>query len=84
MCNEQIETWIDLQCPKDDIKFIDLIPHAIQYNSLGYDFNCIFKEQIRALRIVTCSKYNADTDPIFKTLKLMKIRDTFNVQNLKI
>ena len=34
--------------------------------------------------IMTCSKYNAHTDPIFKKLKLLKIQDIFNVQNLKI
>ena len=38
----------------------------------------------KALRIMTCSKYNAHTDPIFKKLKLLKIQDIFNVHNLKI
>ena len=35
------------------------------------------------MRIITCSKYNAHTDPIFKSLNLLKIQDIFNLSLLK-
>ena len=47
---------------------------------IGY-LNKLWKE---AVRIMTCVKYNAHTDPIFQMLKLLKIQDLFNIQNLKI
>ena len=58
----------------------------MQFNitAWGYDFNRIFKLQNRTLHIMTCSKCNAHTDPIFKKLNLLKIRDIFNVHNFKI
>ena len=33
---------------------------------------------------MTNSKYNAHTDPLFKSLKLLKIKDIFDVQGMKI
>ena len=33
---------------------------------------------------MTNSKYNAHTDPLFKSLKLLKIKDIFDVQCMKI
>ena len=76
------------ELPYNALKMIynSLILSHMQFNitAWGYDFNRIFKLQKRALRIMTCSKYNAHTDPIFKKLKLLKIQDIFNVQNLKI
>ena len=76
------------ELPYNALKMIynSLILSHMQFNitAWGYDFNRIFKLQKRALRIMTCSKYNAHTDPIFKKLKLSKIQDIFNVQNLKI
>ena len=35
----------------------------------------IHKIQKRAIRIITCSKFNAHTNPIFKSLKLLKLDD---------
>ena len=31
----------------------------------------------------TCSKYNAHTEPLFKELKLLKIKDIFTLAKLK-
>ena len=76
------------ELPYNALKMIynSLILSHMQFNitAWGYDVNRIFKLQKRALRIMTCSKYNAHTDPILKKLKLLKIQDIFNVQNLKI
>ena len=33
---------------------------------------------------MTNSKYNAHTDPLFKSLKLLKIKDIFDVQCMKL
>ena len=38
----------------------------------------------RAVRIITCSKYNAHTDPHFKTLNLPKVSDMFTLNLLKM
>ena len=49
----------------------------------GFECDRIFKLQKRALRILTDSKYNAHTEPLFKELELLKVKDIFNVQCLK-
>ena len=61
-----------------------ILPH-LQYSILcwGYKTTRLFKLQKRAMRIITCSKYNAHTDPIFKKLKLLKIADIYNICLLK-
>ena len=38
----------------------------------------------RAVRIITNSKYNAHTEPVFKDLYLLKIIDIFDVQCMKV
>ena len=40
----------------------------------------IFRLQKRALRIMTNSKYNALTDPLFKDLEMLKVKDIYDVQ----
>ena len=37
----------------------------------------------RAVRIMTNSKYNSHTEPLFKELKLLKISDIFKIQCMK-
>ena len=61
-----------------------ILPH-IQYGILcwGFKYNRIFKLQKRAMRIITCSKYNAHTSPIFKSLELLKVEDIFKISLLK-
>ena len=52
--------------------------------SWGFEWERWSKLQKRAIRIMTNSKYNAHTDPLFKSLKLLKIKYIFDVQCLKI
>ena len=61
-----------------------ILPH-LQYGILtwGFQFGRLFKLQKCAMRIVSLSKYNAHTDPIFKKLKILQIKDLFNVSLLK-
>ena len=37
----------------------------------------IFKLQKKAIRIISLAKYNAHTEPLFKTLNLLKMNDIF-------
>ena len=61
-----------------------IIPH-LNYGILQWGFNSdrILKIHKKAVRSITISKYNAHTEPIFKTLKLLKINDIFKCQTLK-
>ena len=51
--------------------------------ALGFEWERVCKLQKRAMRIMTNSKYNAHTEPLFKHLNLLKIDDLFDVQCLK-
>ena len=44
----------------------------------------MFKLQKRVMRIITCSKYNAHSEPLFKELKLLKLEDIRKLQELKL
>ena len=62
-----------------------LILSRINYAILcwGYEHKRISILQKKAIRIITKSKYNAHTDPIFKHLNLLKVKDVFILQSLK-
>ena len=49
----------------------------------GFEWYRISKLQKRALRIMTNSRYNAHTEPLFQQLHLLKVRDIFEIQCLK-
>ena len=49
----------------------------------GYNHQRIFKIQKKVVRIISLSKYNAHTDPLFKHLKLLKMKDIHQIQQLK-
>ena len=61
-----------------------ILPH-INYGILawGYQTQRIFILQKKAIRIITLSKYNAHTAPIYKELKLLKVSDIYKLQELK-
>ena len=61
-----------------------ILPH-LQYGLLNWGFNRnrINKLQKRAMRNMTCSRYNAHTTPIFNELKLLKLEDIFKISLLK-
>ena len=62
-----------------------LIIIHLNYGILTWGFNSdrILKIQKKIARSITLSKYNAHTEPIFKTLKLLKINDIFKCQTPK-
>ena len=49
----------------------------------GHSSNRIFKLQKKALRIITLSKYNSHTEPLFKSLNLLKVKDLYELKILK-
>ena len=61
-----------------------ILPH-LQFGITywGFETSRILKLQKRAMRIMTLSKYNAHTEPLFKELKLLKVKDIFDVQCMK-
>jgi hypothetical protein len=76
-----------------------VLPQAILvqlYNSLflsqimysisvwGFKSRKLFKLQKRAVRIIHNAKYNAHTDPLFKNIDALKIKDVFHLSLLKL
>ena len=49
----------------------------------GYKLNSLAKLQKRSIRIITCSKFNSHSEPLFKENKVIKIEDIFHLQQLK-
>ncbi len=49
----------------------------------GRVFEKIFKLQKKAIRIITHSEYLAHTEPLFKSLGLLKVHDLYNLKLLK-
>ena len=76
-------------------RYLPLSALKIMYDSLilshmqfgitcwGFEWNRLAKLQKRAVRIITNSKYNAHTEPLYKELQLLKITDIFDVQCMK-
>ena len=62
-----------------------LVNSQISYGLLSRGFQCkrLEKLQKRIIRIITCSKYNAHTDPLFKRANVLKINDVFKLNALK-
>ena len=62
-----------------------LILSHLNYGILawGYKSERIAKLQKKAIRIISLSKYNAHTEPLFKSLNLLKISDILKMQELK-
>ena len=61
-----------------------IYPH-INYGLLvwGYECNGITKIQNRAIRLVTCSKYNAHTEPLLKALEILRVSDVLHLNAMK-
>ena len=61
-----------------------ILPH-LQYCNLIWAFRPgrVSKLQKRALRLITNSKYNAHTEPLFKLMKLLKLEDILKCNALR-
>ena len=49
----------------------------------GYNYQRIFKIQRKVVIVISLNKYKAHTDPLFKHLKLLKMKDIHQIQQLK-
>ena len=65
--------------------YCSMVQSNMNYSLLVWGFNCgrLKKMQKKFLRIITCSSYNAHTEPLFKCLKLLKLEDLFVLNVLK-
>ena len=50
----------------------------------GYEYNRVYNLQKKAVRIMTASKYDAYTEPLFKQLNIMTLEDSFLLQCLNL
>ena len=68
------------------ILYCSVVQSHLSYAILTWGFNCgrVVKLQKKIIRIIACSRYNAHTEPIFKMLKLLKLRDIFNANIIKL
>ena len=66
--------------------FNSLMLPYFQYSILtwGFKIGRLEKLQKRAVRIITNSSYYAHTDPLFKKLSLLKVKDVFRLNVLKL
>ena len=82
--NTGILNKIKLFLPRRILKTIysSLILCQLNYGILvwGQNYKRIFKLHKRVMRIITCSKYNAHSEPLFKELKLLKLGDIRKLQ----
>ena len=62
-----------------------MIASQLNYGILtwGFDLDRITNLQKKAIRTITNSKYNAHTEPLFKSLKTLKVNDLFKLNVLK-
>ena len=68
-----------------ELMYDSLILSHLQFGitNWGFEWERISKLQKRALRIMTNSRCNTQTEPLFKKLTLLKVKDIFDVQCLK-
>ena len=75
------------QIPSHILKtlYFSLIYPLLNYciNTWGYECHRIDKLHKKIIRIISCSKYNAHTEPIFKSLSILKLEDVLSLNVLK-
>ena len=65
--------------------YSSLVLSHLNFGILAWGYQCdrVIKLQKKAVRILSLSKYNAHTEPIFESLKLLKVKDILKLQELK-
>ena len=65
--------------------YTSLILCQLNYGILawGHNNNRVYKLQKRAVRIISCSKFNAHSEPLLNQLNLLKVEDILKLQQLK-
>ena len=80
---KRLKRYLPLSAMK--LMYDSLILSHLQFGitNRGFEWDRISKLQKRALRIMTNSQYNAHTEPLFKLLHLLKVKDIYENQCLK-
>ena len=80
----RVKRYLPLSAMK--LMYDSLILSHLQFGitNWGFEWDRISKLQKCALRIMTNSGYNAHTEPLFKQLYLLKVKDIFDVQCMKL
>ena len=65
--------------------YFSLVHSSLNYSLLAWGFNCgrLKTLQKKAIRVITNSKYNSHTEPLMKTLNILKFEDLFKLNMLK-
>ena len=65
--------------------YCSLVKSHLLHGILVWEYECHRLEKIQKgiIRIITVSKYNAHTEPLFKALDLLKLKDMLNLSTLK-
>ena len=65
--------------------YFSLVQSNLNYSLLAWGYNCGRLKNIKkkAIRIISQSKYNAHTEPIMKSLGILKLEDLFKLNMLK-
>ncbi len=63
--------------------FNGIVTTKFLYYCMGLSMRKNYKTTEKAIRILSLSKYNADTEPRFEELKLLKVKDILKLQELK-
>ena len=67
------------------LMYQSLVNCHLQFCILAWGYECkgCIITRVKAIRIMTASKFNAHTEPLFKQLIIMKIEKSFELQCLK-
>ena len=60
-----------------------MIHNSLILSRINYGIERIFKLQKKAVRLITLAKFNAHSEPIFKSLYLLKVQDIFEICQMK-
>ncbi len=63
------------------LRYTFLILSNVNFRIITWGYQCdrVLKIQNRIVRIISLNKYNADTEKIFKTFKLLKVNEILKV-----
>ena len=86
MSNTSSKTICLLNKLKRVIKTNSLIVSHINYCIMAWGFrtNIMITLQKKALRMITLSNYNSQTEPLHKKLSMLKVDDILKLQQLKL
>ena len=82
--DQQIKAYPTLTHTAHFIQYINSTTHILRFTTMGIWQHKILQLQKRANRTITCSKYNAHTEPHHKTINILKLPDVYNLLIYKI